>query len=580
MFRLLIAALAAAMLLSFAHSAHAQEPTPTAAPTLLGDVDCNGDVWVIDALHILRLDVGFKVSVLCLESGDLNSDGVIDTVDAALVLQYSTGLIDELPPTPPEPFPPPASGGVIVGSANASSGREFKVLVEARGITFPGLGAWTIEVEYNPAVVSLVDCRPGIGAVCNDEFASGVLRLSGANAGGLEGDTELASITFQCEGVEGVSDLTLNPRIFADATIGGPQPINPTVTNGSITCAEPRLNLVVTVIHDLNGNGRRDPGEPGIEGWSVELPGSCGGDIMFAGTGRGISDTDGRVEFAVKERWGCIRAEDKFGWVFTTVRPLVTSVGPRQTEALILVRKVGQQLHLLRGAVLINGLPAPEGTSIDAVVDNASCGDTDFSVPFGTNYEARYTMYVVGEADWPGCAAGGQVVEITVDGVSVADVSFATGSTSELHLYLGPTPMWFVTEEREGPAPVAYVGSLVCGEVRIRPLGFAPGAIHYVYVFPDALRSGCGAPGRIVTLRVGDEVLRNVVWQEGFVPFDQLQEIELPVVGASAQPRALAQPSGSGFSMTGARTYAIALAVSGLTLLSGGAVIWRRRRAG
>ncbi len=166
---------------------------------------------------------------------------------------------------------------------------------------------------------------------------------------------------------------------------------------------------------------------------------------------------------------------------------------------------------------------------------------------------------------------------ITVDGVSVADVSFASGSTGEIHLYLGPTPMWFVTDEREGPPPVAYVGSLVCGEVRTRPSGFTPLSSHTVYVFPDALRSGCGAPGRIVTLRVGDEVLRHVLWQEGFVPQDQLQDVELPVVGASAQL------SGSGFSLTdagGARIYAFVLAIAGLSLLAGGTAGWRRKGAG
>ncbi|MCH8162216.1 MAG: hypothetical protein IIB88_10030, partial [Chloroflexi bacterium] len=140
----------------------------------------------------------------------------------------------------------------------------------------------------------------------------------------------------------------------------------------------------------------------------------------------------------------------------------------------------------------------------------------------------------------------------------------------------GPTPMWFIEGPREGPAPVPYIGSLICGEARTRPSGFTPTSSHNVYVFPDALRSGCGAPGRIVTLRVGDEVLRQVVWQEGFVPFDELQDVVLPRVGA------FAQPSGSGFSLTasGAPIYAVALAIAGLVLLPGGAVIWRRRRAG
>ena len=309
MVRLLIAALAAAVLLSFAPSTQAQEPTPTAPPPLLGDVDCDGGVTSIDVALILHFDVGTIESLdslACPDGGDVNEDGRIDPIDAALVLQYVAGLIGELPPIDPAPLPSSASGGIAIGSAEAGPGQQSTLSLEARGITSPGRGAWTIDVEYDPAVVSLVICSPGSGAVCNADFASGVLRLSGASAGGLEGDTELASLTFECGDVEGVSDLTLTARVFADATVGAPQPFDPVLTNGSITCAEELPNLVVTVIHDLNGNGQRDPEEPGVEGWGVELPAFCGSDIIFPGTGRGRSDVDGRIEFSV-EGWGCMR---------------------------------------------------------------------------------------------------------------------------------------------------------------------------------------------------------------------------------------------------------------------------------
>jgi len=557
------------MLLSFAPSTQAQEPTPTVPPPLLGDVDCSGRVHLSDSEFILWLDAGLSDSLPCGDAGDVNNDGMIDTVDAALIQQiYALGTPF---PTPPEPLPPPASGEVAIGSSSDVAASQRTVSLRARSITTPGLGAWTIDVEYDPVIVAVVRCSPNSESVCNANFANRVLRLSGAWPG-LEGDTELASLTFRCRGVGGVSDLTLNPRIFADATIGGPQPINPTLTNGSIACADTlSRRLTVLVIHDLNGNGRRDPGEPGLAGWTVDLPDICG----KLGTGEeaqsGVTDGQGQVVFPTRT-YRCVVVESRFGWVFTTDRPQRTNIGPREEEALVLVRKIGQQLHVVTGRVIVDGLPATDGTRIDALVGGNSCGDVDFR-PYTA--VSSYMLHVLGEADRPGCASEGESVVITVGNVPVGEVTFASGQSSRLDLIAGPVPMWFEGVGRLGPQPVVYVGSLVCGEARLfQSFGFHT---YTVYVFPDALRPGCGAPGRIVTLRIEDEVLLQAVWQAGFVPFDELQDVELPIVGA------FAPTSGSRFSLTdggGARIYATALALLGLLLLSGGAVVLRRRRTG
>jgi hypothetical protein len=63
---------------------------------LAGDSDCNGTINSIDAALILQNSAGLFQNLPCAQGADANGNGTIDSIDAALVLQYSAGLIDEL----------------------------------------------------------------------------------------------------------------------------------------------------------------------------------------------------------------------------------------------------------------------------------------------------------------------------------------------------------------------------------------------------------------------------------------------------------------------------------------------------
>ncbi len=63
---------------------------------LLGDVNCDGDVSSIDAALILQLTAGVIPFLFCQESGDVNGDGNPTSVDAAIILQFTAGLIPSL----------------------------------------------------------------------------------------------------------------------------------------------------------------------------------------------------------------------------------------------------------------------------------------------------------------------------------------------------------------------------------------------------------------------------------------------------------------------------------------------------
>jgi hypothetical protein len=68
-------------------------PTPAA---LVGDVNCSGAVDSIDAALVLQLSAGLISSLACQDAGDVNESGAIDAIDAALILQFVAGLIDSL----------------------------------------------------------------------------------------------------------------------------------------------------------------------------------------------------------------------------------------------------------------------------------------------------------------------------------------------------------------------------------------------------------------------------------------------------------------------------------------------------
>ena len=76
-------------------------PTVTRTPTpslLAGDASCDGVINPVDAALILQLAAGLISELPCPSQGDANGDGVANPVDAALILQFSAGLISSLPP--------------------------------------------------------------------------------------------------------------------------------------------------------------------------------------------------------------------------------------------------------------------------------------------------------------------------------------------------------------------------------------------------------------------------------------------------------------------------------------------------
>ena len=57
-----------------------------------GDVDCDGRVGGIDAALVLQYRAGLIDTLPCRDNADMNGDGVVNVIDCALMLQYAAGL--------------------------------------------------------------------------------------------------------------------------------------------------------------------------------------------------------------------------------------------------------------------------------------------------------------------------------------------------------------------------------------------------------------------------------------------------------------------------------------------------------
>jgi hypothetical protein len=123
--------------------------------------------------------------------------------------------------------------GLAIGSATVPPGATVTLEVVAEA-TAPGIGAYTIDVGYDPGLLEAVGCVPGGDglSICNPVLRAGVVRLTGAAPGGLTGRVVLGGVVFKARETEGTSELNL-----AVVQLAGPDgtPVAASPQKGSVT---------------------------------------------------------------------------------------------------------------------------------------------------------------------------------------------------------------------------------------------------------------------------------------------------------------------------------------------------------
>ncbi len=72
-------------------------PWPAAAESIAGDVDGDGVVDSIDAFLLLQFHAGIiGIGQPYSEKADVNNDQRVNSIDAALILRFHAGLIESL----------------------------------------------------------------------------------------------------------------------------------------------------------------------------------------------------------------------------------------------------------------------------------------------------------------------------------------------------------------------------------------------------------------------------------------------------------------------------------------------------
>ncbi|MCH7579897.1 MAG: hypothetical protein IIB22_06595 [Chloroflexi bacterium] len=72
-------------------------PVPTSTPAgLRGDVNGDGQIDAIDAALVLQFGAGLLPALPNFDRADVNGNGMVDAIDAALILQFSAGLLNTL----------------------------------------------------------------------------------------------------------------------------------------------------------------------------------------------------------------------------------------------------------------------------------------------------------------------------------------------------------------------------------------------------------------------------------------------------------------------------------------------------
>ncbi|MBN1351839.1 T9SS type A sorting domain-containing protein [candidate division KSB1 bacterium] len=153
---------------------------PYKFPLNYGDVDLNGEIQNYDASQILKYLVGLEsLNYRQQLNSNVSLDTTISALDATLILQYSTGLIDSLPYS----VTPPAYGDIVMIDEIVYAGQNIAVPIHL--FNGENILAFNGNIEFNPKhlafeSVSLSDQLKDFRF--EQKADSGAIKIAGAGA--------------------------------------------------------------------------------------------------------------------------------------------------------------------------------------------------------------------------------------------------------------------------------------------------------------------------------------------------------------------------------------------------------------
>jgi hypothetical protein len=337
----------------------------------------------------------------------------------------------------------------------------------------------------------------------------------------------------------------------------------------NLAAAQERTGAIsATVYDDVDGDGARDEGEPGLPDKQLALRGSgafarfgrtsADGSFLFDGLPPGEYSVgmlpSGGValcaelagSFDPRERSWC--AGFTFQW-HTTPGPVTVTIEAGDTvEAAIGTQPA--DLAAIAGMAILEDDYAPPGTLIEALVGTQECGRTEVL----TSQAFNFGFQVFGEREREGCAGIGDAVQFRVGGVPAAEtysyVPFARvgGLGFQIqHLAAMEDHAWYWSEHfgaellpRDGATVQALVEGVVCGETSITIGRWSTAGFYKLIVPSEEIQPGCGRPGASVSFVLdGVEAETPLPWVPG------LQRIgrEIPQQPSAPTPTATRTPT-------------------------------------
>jgi len=154
------------------------------------------------------------------------------------------------PTTQPIPAAAPEGPTIMVSTHTVAQGDT--IVVTLLGFELPGVGTATVEVNFDPAILELVQCSKDPNGVfdlvqCNPDFEEGALRFNVTSLTGVNGDITIAEITFKAIGQNGETSPVevIVPTI--SNVLGAP--IEVIIVEGSVAISDQRSG-------DVNCDGR------------------------------------------------------------------------------------------------------------------------------------------------------------------------------------------------------------------------------------------------------------------------------------------------------------------------------------